>query len=170
MDKLEQAARSFAEVAHGDQKYGKHPYVKHLAAVRAVLEDFGFSGDLGVAAWLHDVLEDTKVTSDQLELAFGSTVTHLVWAVTGVGVNRKERNECAYGRIERNPKAIILKLADRIANVEACAKTRDHRLGMYRQEHVAFKARLVRLAKFLDEEEIVMAMWARLDLVFSDPV
>ena len=168
LSKEEKGARSFAESAHGDQKYGDVPYVRHLLAVRSVLDDFGIAGDLGVAAWLHDVLEDTKTTSDTLELVFGSTVTKLVWSVTGVGKNRKERNECAYDRMERHcPRAVILKLADRIANVEACAKTRDHRLEMYRKEYPGFKARLERLGKLLDEEPTVAKMWERLDLALA---
>lgn len=162
-DKMERSARDYAVSAHGDQKYGEAPYVTHLAAVVTVLKDFGFSGDLLVAGWLHDVLEDTKTTAAQLDMAFGSTVTHLVWAVTGVGKNRKERNENAYGKMEERPRAVILKLADRIANAEACAKARDHRLEMYQKEHPGFKARLERLGRLLDEEATVAAMWVRLD-------
>ncbi len=59
-EKMELAAQRYAEAAHGDQRYGQKPYVSHLAAVRAVLNDFGVSGDLGVAAWLHDVLESWR--------------------------------------------------------------------------------------------------------------
>ncbi len=166
-EKIETAAKAYAVAAHGEQKYGSKPYVTHLEAVVAVLKDFGFSGDLVVAGWLHDVLEDTGTSASQLDLAFGSTVTHLVWAVTGVGKNRKERNENAYGKLEEKPRAVILKLADRIANAEACAKTRDHRLEMYQKEHAGFKARLARLGKLLDEESTVALMWERLDKVLA---
>ncbi len=162
-EKIERSALRFAEAAHGDQKYGEHPYVKHLADVRAVLKDFGVEGDLAVAAYLHDILEDTKTTAEQMELAFGSSVTKLVWAVTGVGKNRKERNECAYGRLEEHPRAVILKLADRIANAEASARNNLDLLAMYRKEYPGFKARLERLGRLLDEEATVTAMWARLD-------
>ncbi len=166
-DKMEHSARDFAVRAHGDQKYGTKPYVVHLSAVCNVLAEFGFSGDLMVAGWLHDVLEDTETSADKLKLAFGSTVTKLVWAVTGVGKNRKERNECAYGRIEEHPRAVILKLADRIANAEACAKTRDHRLEMYQKEYAGFKARLERLGDLLPESVLVKRMWTRLDKVLA---
>lgn len=162
-EKLERSARDYAESAHGDQKYGEAPYVTHLAAVVTVLKDFGFSGDLILAGWLHDVLEDTKTTAAQLDMAYGSTVTHLVWAVTGVGKNRKERNENAYGKIEERPRAVILKLADRIANAEASAKNNPDLLAMYRREYPGFKARLERLGRLLDEEATVTAMWVRLD-------
>jgi (p)ppGpp synthase/HD superfamily hydrolase len=98
-----------------------------------------------------------------MTLKFGPHVTNLVWAVTGVGKNRKERNECAYGRMEQLPEALILKLADRIANAEACAKTRDHRLEMYQREYPGFKARLERLGSTIDAKPVAELMWARLD-------
>jgi guanosine-3',5'-bis(diphosphate) 3'-pyrophosphohydrolase len=164
-DRVEREARRYAEAAHGDQKYGDTPYVSHLIAVRAVLSDFGFGGDLGVAAWLHDLLEDTSTTPSQLELSFGSSVTKLVQCVTGEGKNRKERVECTYGRIEQNPQAVVLKLADRIANVEACARLADPRLEMYRKEHPTFKTRL---GKLLNQEPRVIQMWNRLERAFED--
>ena len=163
MKDIEQVARGFAEGAHGDQKYGKKPYVTHLAAVRAVLGEFGFKDEnLRVASWLHDVLEDTKITPAQLELAFGSTVTHLVWAVTGIGKNRKERTENAYDKMTDYPRAIPLKLADRIANGRASVKDNPSLLAMYRKEYAGFRAKLYRLS---EEEEA--PMWAELDRLFK---
>ena len=160
VEDVEELARNFAVSAHGDQQYGSRPYVVHLTAVRAVLADFGFGrSDYGTAAWLHDVLEDTKVTAELMEMTFGPAVTKLVWSVTGVGKNRKERNECAYSRLEEHPRAIILKLADRIANAEACAKTHDHRLEMYVRESPGFKGRLERLGKLIDETAVAALMW-----------
>jgi hypothetical protein len=161
---VEQDAREFAVAAHGDQKYGGKPYVTHLEAVRAVLKDFGFDGDYGVAAWLHDVLEDTKTSLADLEHRFGSPVTCLVYAVTGVGKNRKERNECAYLRMAANPGAIILKLADRIANSEDSVKSNPKLLEMYRKEYPKFKDRL---APLCSSNPQVALMWERLDKVHS---
>ncbi len=88
-----------------------------------------------------------------------------------MGKNRKERNECAYNRLEEYPAAVILKLADRIANAEACAKTRDHRLEMYQKEYPGFKTRLERLGKFIYPPDIpeglAARMWERLDKVLA---
>ncbi|WP_051178330.1 HD domain-containing protein [Nocardia concava] len=159
---IEGIARSYAEAAHGDQKYGGQPYVVHLTAVRAVLADFGIEGDFGVAAWLHDVLEDTDVTKTELEAAFGETVTELVWAVTGIGENRQERNGEIYRKIGLYPSAVIVKLADRIANVEASAGTRF--LPMYQAEYLEFRGRLGGL---LPGNETVARMWSRLDAAIS---
>jgi (p)ppGpp synthase/HD superfamily hydrolase len=149
----EAKARRFAEERHAGQRYGEQPYSVHLAAVRAVLASFGYAGDLGVAAWLHDVVEDTATTREEIAVEFGAGVAALVWAVTGVGKSRKERNEAAYEKIRSHPPAAILKLADRIANVEA-SRQRPDKLRMYRREWPGFERALAGLG---DER-----MWARL--------
>lgn len=150
---IEADARRFAEERHAGQRYGGHPYGVHLAAVRAVLEGFGYGGALGVAAWLHDTVEDTGTTREEIDAGFGDEVAALVWAVTGVGENRKERNASAYEKIRRHPEAAILKLADRIANAEA---SREHpeKLSMYRRERERFEQALAGLGD--------ARMWARL--------
>ncbi|WP_405493760.1 HD domain-containing protein [Nocardia sp. NBC_00511] len=160
----EDAARRFAEAAHGNQKYGDGPYSDHLSAVRAVLGDFGFGGEFGVAAWLHDVLEDTAVSRAELESTFGAGVTELVWAVTGVGDTREERNADIYRKIAAHPAAVVVKLADRIANVEASAGTRY--LAMYQREYPEFRSRL---GTFLADDPSISRMWSRLDRAIGNP-
>jgi guanosine-3',5'-bis(diphosphate) 3'-pyrophosphohydrolase len=147
-------AREFVENAHGAQRYGDKPYVTHLRAVRAVLRDFGVTGDVAVAAWLHDVLEDTKTARDVLTHVFGKGVADLVWAVTGVGKTRKERNASVYAKLEASAGGRILKLADRIANAEA-SRTNVLMRRLYQSEHVAFKAAVF--------DGFNIAMWQRLD-------
>lgn len=150
----ENKARAFALVAHADQKYGELPYIAHLHAVRTVLLDFGYSAPFTLAAWLHDVVEDTPVTRDEVAANFGEEVADLVWAVTGVGETRSERVHAAYEKIKENPPAAVLKLADRIANSEA---SRDYpkKLALYRGEHASFKEHLGTLGD--------PRMWARLE-------
>jgi guanosine-3',5'-bis(diphosphate) 3'-pyrophosphohydrolase len=160
---IEARAIEFAQQAHGEQKYGTLPYMVHLAAVRAVLGDFGIGGNVAVAAWLHDVLEDTSATHEQLALRFGEVVRQLVWAVTGVGKNRKERNADAYAKIRANPESLALKLADRIANCEASARGNPGLLGMYRQEFGGFKEQLEPLRPWVGCD--LTGMWDRLKLV-----
>jgi guanosine-3',5'-bis(diphosphate) 3'-pyrophosphohydrolase len=150
----EDRARAFAIAAHGDQRYGSEPYVVHLAAVRQVLRDFDYDGDFALAAWLHDTVEDTAVTVEQLEYEFGQRVAALVWAVTGVGNNRKERSASAYAKMRALPDAVTVKLADRIANSEASARGNPRLLAMYREELAGFTATL---GEYGDS-----AMWERL--------
>ncbi|AUX23250.1 uncharacterized protein SOCEGT47_037730 [Sorangium cellulosum] len=152
-DSLEAAAQRLAEERHAAQRYGKLPYVVHLAQVRAVLSAYGYGGALGVAAWLHDTVEDTDTTPEEIAARFGEEVATLVWAVTGTGESRKERNRSAYEKIRKHPQAAILKLADRIANVEASREHPDKR-AMYRDEHEAFERALAGLGD--------PRMWARL--------
>ncbi|WP_336083558.1 HD domain-containing protein [Nocardia sp. SSK8] len=155
----EAEAREFARAAHGDQKYGQAPYLTHLAAVRGVLADFGYDGPHGTAAWLHDVIEDTPVTAEEVESRFGRAVLDLVWAVTGIGPDRKARNLNAYEKIAAHPPAVILKLADRTANAEASPPDSSW-MGMYRTEHALFKAHL---GDLLADDPTVARMWARLE-------
>lgn len=133
-------AYSFAAEKHAHQRYGDAPYTVHLEAVRAVLRDAGFEDEhpLAIASWLHDTIEDTATTREEVQAHFGIAVADLVWAVTGIGQNRKERNAHAYAKIRATPDAATLKLADRIANVEASANVPD-KLAMYRKEWPGFR-------------------------------
>ncbi|MGE3544876.1 MAG: HD domain-containing protein [Kofleriaceae bacterium] len=147
-------ARSFAIERHADQRYGTAPYEVHLAAVRAVLAEIGITGPLLSAAWLHDVIEDTATTKQEIVDRFGPVVAELVWAVTGVGADRKQRNHAVYAKLRAVPEAVTLKLADRIANVEASLGSSPEMLAKYRSEWPGFSEALAGLG---DE-----ALWNRL--------
>ena len=148
-----------ASVAHAGQVYGDNgtPYVDHLAAVVDVLGAFTGDDDLIAAAWLHDAVEDTTITTSDIEAACGSRVSNLVWACSGVGRNRETRNAAIQAKISAYPPAAIVKLADRIANVEQSAAASSHR-AMYLAENEAFEA-LVR-------QHVPEAMWERLEKAF----
>ncbi len=145
--KLEVEAREFAARAHRGQKYGSKPYTFHLSAVRDVVEDFGLRGPLGVAAWLHDVVEDTSVTREEVAERFTTVVADLVWAVTGVGGSRSERVKDAYAKVVAHSRsapasasAAKLKLADRIANAEQSREDNPRVYAMYLKEQAGFMA------------------------------
>jgi len=156
------AARAYALDAHGDQRYGVQPYSVHLDAV--VAQILRFHGDdveeeLLVAGYLHDVLEDTPVTADQLRDRFGSRVTELVHAVTKEpGVTLRERDQITWQKIVETEAAVRLKLADRIANVEACWTTRSKKLFKYKAEYPRFRGALYTDARGTEAE-----MWVALD-------
>lgn len=94
-------ARAYAMEAHVSQSYGELPCHAHLASVEAVLCRFGVSDEdedgraLLVAAWLHNVVEDTDRTIDDIRSRFGPEMAKLVAAVT----NEPERN--GKGRVNR---------------------------------------------------------------------
>lgn len=131
-------AYSFALIKHGDQQYGNYPYIKHLIHVNEVAQRFELGEDIQVAAYLHDVLEDTSCTFEEIWREFGWQVAMLVFLVTDEpGSNRKERKEKTYPKTASNPKAILLKLCDRIANVEASLGN-NPKMSMYKNEHTYF--------------------------------
>jgi|ERR1035437_3989833 (p)ppGpp synthase/HD superfamily hydrolase len=137
------AAQSFAETAHGDQKYGEEPYIVHCKAVAMVLCRFGCTDEhMLSAAFLHDVVEDTDVNINQIALVFGKTVADLVYRVTNEpGANRMAKHIATYPKIKSSYDATMLKLADRIANVEASASD-PGKMKMYVKEWPFFKESL----------------------------
>lgn len=165
---LVEEAKQFAEECHVGQRYSDDkPYTYHLQAVVNVLNDFRneievftASDDherfdrLLAAGWLHDVIEDTPVTMPHIQVRFGHSVANLVWACTGVGTNRKERNAEIYRKIGMYPIAAVVKLADSIANVEESGPGSRHR-SMYVNELPEFEAVI--------RPHVPSPMWARLE-------
>ncbi len=130
-------AMQFAIERHGDQMYGDKPYQHHLHAVCTILRDFGYFGKWLDAGALHDVIEDTPTTIDEIMMKWDEWTAKVVWACTGVGVNRKERNASIYEKIAAFPAAAVVKMADRIANVENSTPGSGH-AAMYIKEARAF--------------------------------
>lgn len=154
------SAAAMAIEAHGEQKYGDRPYAAHLITVVENLHRFGVATPtLLAAAWLHDTVEDTAVGLEHVREVLGADVARLVHAVTTeAGPDRKTRNAATYPKIRETPGATVLKLCDRIANVEACWASRSHKLFMYRDEYPAFREALRD-----DEDHVALALWAHLD-------
>lgn len=142
-----QRARAFAEEWHGDQLYGEHPYIYHPEKARSVLLWMGDDQPEHHAAMLlHDVIEDTRCPYRQVLDGFGRTVAELVWAVTDErGRTRFESHQKTYPKLVGLKGAIIIKLADRIANVEQCRKAPGgaQKLRMYAEEQMEFRSALM---------------------------
>lgn len=167
---LFEQAREVAIAAHGDQPYGDKPYEYHLQAVVDVLRRFGASledaatAPLLIAAWLHDSLEDTALSRGEVETMFGAEVAELVWRVTDEpGATRKERKPATYRKTRENESAVILKLADRIANVEASLENNSGLLRMYQREQPEFKQAL----HAASTSELTAMMWDHLDQLLA---
>lgn len=151
-----------AIAAHGDQKYGTLPYWRHLQEVEEVLADYGFvSPEYQAAAWLHDTVEETATSIDDIYAHFGTEVSKLVWAVTGVGHNRKARQASILKKLHYTKDACPLKLADRIANLEHAIKDGNSKglFAMYHNENDAFE-KVVR-------KHVPAEMWDRLQRAFD---
>ena len=136
-------AREFAVRRHGDQKYGDHPYSVHLDAVARISKDYGDTA--GTIAYLHDVVEDTDVTVSEIELKFGKLVADCVAILTDEpGKNRKERKSKTYAKMAavsgETQIALIVKAADRLANMRSCVAANHQRLlSVYKKEHSVFR-------------------------------
>lgn len=165
MDELEEKAIAYAQQFHQNQRYGNEPYTKHLEDVVAVLKRFEITNTCVLAAaWLHDVVEDTVLTIETVKEEFGNDVANLVYAVTTEpGKNRKERNANTYPKINAQPEAIFIKLADRIANVEASLRDNKDKLKMYQQEFSTFK-------KALKQPGVADEMWIYLEELINSSV
>jgi (p)ppGpp synthase/HD superfamily hydrolase len=157
-------ARAFALRAHGDQRYGDHPYSYHLDAVAEILEPYGHAAQ--VVGYLHDVVEDTSVPIEEIRAEFGELVAACVLLVTDLpGENRSERKLATNAKLAQvdgeERLALIVKAADRFANVRACALSgNESKLAMYRAEHPAFREAAYR-AKLCD------GLWDAMGLVLS---
>jgi (p)ppGpp synthase/HD superfamily hydrolase len=145
-------ARWFAIAKHGDQMYGQQPYSYHLDdAVKELFDHVLYLPALKFydhniiicATYLHDVLEDTETTADELRKLFDDRIVELVQAVTdGEGKNRKERKANTYIAIRATGvPALAVKLADRLSNAKTSglAKGVSDMLKMYRKEEIDFE-------------------------------
>lgn len=135
--------KAFAIQAHKDAGtlYGGKRYEVHLQAADDVRKHFGLPGIYGWAVWLHDTIEDCPgITKELIEERFGKQVALLVDAVTdGEGANRAERKQASYAKMLALPEAILVKMCERIANVQACLLMgNDSLFRMYQKEHPGF--------------------------------
>ncbi len=83
MDLIEKA-RDFSKVVHEGQfrKLSNQPYFVHTEGVASILRDAGLSPELIAAGYLHDSVEDTPVTIDDITVHFGEKVAELVMGNT----------------------------------------------------------------------------------------
>ncbi len=123
--RVEQAIRA-AAVLHKDQlRKGSmpFPYITHLVATAFTLMDYTEDEDVIIAALLHDTLEDTDYTIDELQEDFGGRVRELVEAVTEpqstdtVKYTWQEKKQTYLKQLKKAPKeAVMIAAADKIHN------------------------------------------------------
>ncbi len=121
----------FARNAHeGQKRRSGEPYIIHPVAVAQILAEMGMDTDSICAALLHDVVEDTPVTDQQIRASFGESVEQLVDGVTKIGqipfsaTQEEQQNENIrkmFLAMSRDIRVIIIKLADRVHNMRTLA-------------------------------------------------
>ncbi|GAB2657367.1 RelA/SpoT family protein [Gordonia jinhuaensis] len=121
---LLQRAYDVAEARHeGQFRKSGDPYITHPLAVATILADLGMDTTTLVAALLHDTVEDTGYTLDELTADFGSEVAHLVDGVTKldkVALGHAAEAETIRKMIiamARDPRVLVIKVADRLHNM-----------------------------------------------------
>ena len=157
------------------QMYGPLPYEFHLAHVENVIQRFHKSEKphtwyLRIAAWLHDLVEDTPIDIVTVRVVFGDNIADIVWAVTdeplteeelnsGLKNNRKNRKAKTYIKLKESELGTTLKLADRIANMENCHSWDNYMLSMYEKEYTEFREQLYND----NHSDKIKRMWKYLD-------
>ena len=137
-------AKEYAIKCHTDtcHYYDTHLYSYHLQMVVDVANKFIHlipekDRDIVISsAFCHDLIEDTRVTYNDVKTATCLEVAEIVYALTNEkGKTRKERaNDKYYQGIRNTPYATFVKLCDRIANIEYSMSQRSRMLEMYRKE------------------------------------
>ena len=143
-------AKNWAELHHADHTYGNETFFRgHLAKVAALVEECDPTNVPAiVAAWLHDLVEDTDIDLETVEEEFGSFVATVVDLVTdpeGEGWTRREKKRALYEKFRdfegsfRKDSAALVKLADRYVNhAKSIADINLSKMSMYIKEFPEF--------------------------------
>ncbi|MFN9735022.1 MAG: RelA/SpoT family protein, partial [Microcystis sp.] len=163
-------AFNFAHKLHeGQYRKSGEPYIAHPIAVAGLLRDLGGDGAMIAAGFLHDVVEDTEVTPEEIEARFGVEVRNLVEAVTKLSKfnfsSKTERQAENFRRMflamAQDIRVIVVKLADRLHNMQ----TLEH-LTPQQQQRIALETREI-FAPLANRLGIGRFKWELEDLCFK---
>src|SRR5665648_586364 len=124
------------EMHKGQLRKSGEPYMIHPAAVAKILADLGMDADTIVAGLLHDAVEDTAYTKNQLGKDFGPEIMNLVDGVTKLGSivfeNKEERQaenlRKMFLAMSKDIRVLIIKLADRLHNLRTINYMDDRKI------------------------------------------
>jgi GTP pyrophosphokinase len=124
--KLLERAHSYAAESHSEQfRASGEPFIEHPLAVAEILADLGLDTVSLVSALLHDVVEDTPLTLDDIGSEFGPQVREIIDGLTKldkIEFQTREQQQAENLRkmmiaIARDPRVLLIKLADRLHNM-----------------------------------------------------
>lgn len=118
-------AYNFAEKAHqGQKRKNGEPYFNHSLATAQILADWNLDEQTVAAGLLHDVIEDTPVTLEEIKKEFGEEIAFLVNGITKIGKVRYRGIEAKIENLRKfilylsqDIRVILIKLADRLHNM-----------------------------------------------------
>lgn len=142
-------AYDFAKVAHGDQRrLSGDSYISHPLSVSKIIVELHMDADTVIASLLHDVVEDTEITQEDIEEEFGSQIAQIVDGVTKLkqyespGSSDAESIKKLFLAIVNDPRVIVVKLADRLHNLRTISPLSPERQKKIAQETLEIYAPL----------------------------
>jgi len=143
-------AYDFAKNAHGGQKrHSGEPYFVHVYQTAKNCVRFGMNATVIAAGLLHDVLEDTEITSDTITAEFGEEITLLIQGVTKLGKVRYQGNQRHVESLRKffisvatDVRVVIVKLADRLHNLQTLEHVRPEKRARIALESIEIYAQL----------------------------
>ena len=164
------SAFDFAFQLHeGQYRASGEPYICHPVAVADLLRDIGASAGVIAAGFLHDVVEDTAVTPEELEAHFGAEVRALVEGVTKLGgIHFTNKTEAQAENLRRmflamasDIRVVLVKLADRLHNMRTLGSLKPEK-----QQRIARETREI-YAPLANRLGIGRFKWELEDLAFK---
>ena len=147
---LVEKAYIFAEKSHEGQKRNSgEPYFVHVFETAKKLAELGMDTKTIVAGLLHDVIEDTPVTDEDLRAEFGDEIVELVNGVTKLGKLKYQGSERHVESLRKfflamanDLRVLIIKLADRLHNIKTLEHVRPDKQKRIALETIEIHARL----------------------------
>ncbi len=163
------AFRFAYQLHEGQTRKSGEPYIAHPIAVAGLLRDLGGDKAMIAAGFLHDVVEDTNVTLEDIERKFGSEVCQLVEGVTKLSKfnfsskteHQAENFRRMFLAMAKDIRVIVVKLADRLHNM----RTLEH-LRPEKQERIAAETKEI-FAPLANRLGIWRFKWELEDLSFK---
>jgi len=123
--RIEEAYHFSGKAHKGQYRDSGEPYISHPLAVAGILADWHLDPQALMAALLHDVMEDTEVSKDEISQRFGKPVAELVDGVSKLDKIEFQSQEVAQAEnfrkmllaMARDVRVILIKLADRLHNM-----------------------------------------------------
>lgn len=142
LDLVQRAYVYSARIHDGQVRLSGEPYLSHPLEVAGLLCQLGLGSVSVAAGLLHDTLEDTEATAEELTELFGPEVTHIVGGVTKLGALSFRSSEARQAESIRKMilamaddiRVILIKLCDRVHNMRTLQFQKEHKQARIAQE------------------------------------